>query len=82
MLDIQTTDPAWYQLLVSPLTEEHKKELEEVFRLADQKKAAAGEQSNRYLFIVLFCLHCVYCCDIVIVWNVTKIFLRDREQYC
>jgi len=41
--DIQSTDPAWYQLLVSELTEDHKKELEEVFRLADQKKAAFGE---------------------------------------
>ena len=45
-VDIQSTDPAWYQLLVSPLTEEHKKDLEEVFRLAEQKKAAAGECSS------------------------------------
>ena len=43
-VDIQSTDPAWYQLLVSPLTEEHKKDIEDVFRLADQKKAAAGQQ--------------------------------------
>jgi len=44
LLDIQSTDPAWYQLLVSQLTAEHRKDLEEVFRLAEQKKAAAGEQ--------------------------------------
>ena len=44
LLDIQSTDPAWYQLLVSQLTEEHKKELEDVFRLAEQKRAAAGQQ--------------------------------------
>jgi len=50
LLDIQSTDPAWYQLLVSHLTEEHKKELEDVFRLAEQKKAAAGEQ----LYAVVF----------------------------
>jgi len=48
--DIQSADPAWYQLLVSQLTDEHKKDLEEVFRLADQKKAAAG------LFHLLHCL--------------------------
>ena len=40
--DIQTTDPAWYQLLISPLNDEHKKDMEEVFRLAEQKKAATG----------------------------------------
>ena len=40
--DIQTTDPTWYQVLISPLNEEHRKDMEEVFRLAEQKKAAAG----------------------------------------
>jgi len=40
--DIQTTDPAWYHLLISPLNDEHKKDMEEVFRHAEQKKAAAG----------------------------------------
>jgi len=49
--DIQSADPAWYQLLVSQLTDEHKKDLEEVFRLADQKKAAAG---LFHLLIALF----------------------------
>jgi len=45
-LDIQSSDPAWYQLLVSQLTEEDKKEIEEVFRLADQKRAAAGQSCH------------------------------------
>jgi len=29
-------------VLISPLNEEHRKDMEEVFRLAEQKKAAAG----------------------------------------
>jgi len=54
--DIQSADPAWYQLLVSPLTEEHRKDLEDVFRLAEQKKAAAGQLasiSSLHLLLIL-----------------------------
>lgn len=39
---LQTQDPNWYNLLISHLTAEQKTELEEVFTLADQRKAAAG----------------------------------------
>lgn len=38
---IQMTDPAWYQALTGQLTEEQTKGLQEVFLLADQRKAAA-----------------------------------------
>ena len=35
------TDPAWYQALTGQLTDEQTKGLQEVFLLADQRKAAA-----------------------------------------
>ncbi|XP_064603784.1 importin-7-like [Liolophura sinensis] len=51
---LQTQDPNWYNLLISQLTAEQKTELEEVFTLADQRKAAAEsrriEQGGGYVF--------------------------------
>lgn len=42
ILALQTSDPNWYNSLISQLTEEQRKEVEEVFKLADQRSAAAG----------------------------------------
>lgn len=39
--DLQIADPGWYQALTGSLTDEQKKGLQEVFVLADQRKAAA-----------------------------------------
>ena len=39
---LQTSDPAWYGMITSQLTPEQNKQLEEVFKLADQRKAVAG----------------------------------------
>lgn len=51
---IQANDPSWYQILTSHLTMEQQMELQEVFLLADQRKAAAEskriEQSGGYVF--------------------------------
>lgn len=40
-VDIQASDPAWYGMLTAHLTCEQQKSLQEVFVLADQRKAAA-----------------------------------------
>ena len=39
---IEQRDPAWYQALCGHLNDRQKKELNEVFKLADQRKAAEG----------------------------------------
>ena len=64
---IQQSDPAWYQALVGNLTEEQRKDIDEIFRLSDQRRAAAGTQTAHFLFIcacsysfVLIVLHRYY----------------------
>ena len=39
---MQGTDPQWYNLLMSELTPEQLKEIEDIFTLADQRKAVTG----------------------------------------
>lgn len=39
---LQTADPTWYSALTSSLHDYQAKELEEVFRLSEQRRAAAG----------------------------------------
>ena len=41
----ETRDPAWYQALVSHLSEDQRKDLQEVVKLAEQRKEAAGTVS-------------------------------------
>ncbi|XP_063236920.1 importin-7 [Bacillus rossius redtenbacheri] len=52
--DVQRNDPTWYHALVGALTPEQQKSLQDVFVLADQRKAAAEskriEQSGGYVF--------------------------------
>lgn len=45
--DIQTRDPAWYQALTQALDEEQGKQLQDIGTLADQRRAAHGEQQLR-----------------------------------
>jgi len=40
--DLQAADPAWYTIITSELTPDQTKQLDDVFKLADQRKAAAG----------------------------------------
>ncbi|VDI02496.1 Hypothetical predicted protein [Mytilus galloprovincialis] len=51
---IQTADPVWYQALMTPVTPEQTKELEDVFKLAEQRHAAAEskriEDAGGYVF--------------------------------
>uniref|UniRef100_A0AAQ5ZQZ7 Importin N-terminal domain-containing protein n=1 Tax=Amphiprion ocellaris TaxID=80972 RepID=A0AAQ5ZQZ7_AMPOC len=42
--NIQTRDPAWYQALTQALDEEQGKQLHDIGTLADQRRAAHGEQ--------------------------------------
>ena len=49
--DIKTTDPNLYNILTSHLSAEQQKSFEEIFVLADQRKAAAGMFVIFYLFI-------------------------------
>lgn len=51
---LKTTDPNWYNMLASPLTAEDQSSLDDVYLLADQRKAAAEskriEKSGGYVF--------------------------------
>lgn len=42
-LGLAGQDSVWYQTLVSGLTQAQVKELEEIFKLAEQKKAVASK---------------------------------------
>ncbi|XP_022334260.1 importin-7-like isoform X2 [Crassostrea virginica] len=52
--NLQGNDPNWYNSLISQLTEEQRKEVEEVFKLAEQRRAAAEsrkiEERGGYIF--------------------------------
>ena len=41
-LECERRDQAWYQALVGHLSEDQKKDLQEVVKLAEQRKEAAG----------------------------------------
>ena len=47
--DLQSVDGNWYSIITSQLTPEQTKQLEDVFKLAEQRKAAAGIYSFCYL---------------------------------
>jgi hypothetical protein len=51
---IEQADKVWYEQLVGALTEEQRKDIEEIFRLAEQRRAAAEskkiEQAGGYNF--------------------------------
>lgn len=40
---LQRKDPSWYNALMSPLSVQQRQAMEEVFVLANQRKAAAGK---------------------------------------
>ena len=40
---LQSRDPQWYAAMMNPLTKEQNNELQQVFTIADQRTAAAGE---------------------------------------
>lgn len=44
--DIQSRDPAWYQALTQALDEEQRKHLQDIGTLADQRRAAHGENQR------------------------------------
>lgn len=41
--DIETANPSWFQALTGHLSEEQRKELQNVSTLANQRKAAQGK---------------------------------------
>lgn len=43
---LEQQDPVWYQTLTAHLTEDQGKEVQEVFKLAEQRRAAAGMYSR------------------------------------
>uniref|UniRef100_W5ND80 Importin 8 n=1 Tax=Lepisosteus oculatus TaxID=7918 RepID=W5ND80_LEPOC len=44
LLRIQSADAAWYQSLVSPLSDDQKKQLQEIYSLAQQRRSAGKGQ--------------------------------------
>uniref|UniRef100_A0A4W3GXB4 Importin 8 n=1 Tax=Callorhinchus milii TaxID=7868 RepID=A0A4W3GXB4_CALMI len=46
LLNVQNTDSAWYQVLTAPLSEDQKKQLQEIFVLTEERKNAAGESAQ------------------------------------
>ena len=53
LVAIQQRDPGWYEALVRPLTSEQKKDLQEIFKLAEQRRAVQGTYIHRSL-VTLF----------------------------
>ncbi|OXB52634.1 hypothetical protein ASZ78_009802, partial [Callipepla squamata] len=54
LLAVQSRDAAWYHLLTAPLSEDQKKQLQEIYTLAEQRRNAAEtktiEQQSGYTF--------------------------------
>lgn len=44
---MQNTDAAWYQVLIAPLSEDQKKQLQEIFVLTEERKNAAESKKIR-----------------------------------
>lgn len=40
---VQSRDAAWYHSLTAPLSEDQKKQLQEIYTLAEHRRTAAGE---------------------------------------
>ncbi|XP_041111080.1 importin-8 isoform X1 [Polyodon spathula] len=43
LLKIQSTDAAWYQCLTAPLSDDQKKQLQEIYTLSQQRKNSTGK---------------------------------------
>ncbi|XP_033832240.1 importin-8 isoform X2 [Periophthalmus magnuspinnatus] len=43
LLRVQNTDTSWYQRLTAPLSDDQKKQLQEIYGIAQQRKAAKGQ---------------------------------------
>lgn len=46
LLTVQSRDAAWYHSLTAPLSEDQKKQLQEIYTLAEHRRAAAGSVSR------------------------------------
>ena len=53
-VDLQNSDPNWYSALTAGLNADQTKELEEVFRLSEQRRAAAGKCFPFILYLFIF----------------------------
>lgn len=47
--DLQAADSGWYLALTSHLTPAQQREIEDVFKLADQRKAASGKRKHDWI---------------------------------
>ncbi|KAH0514418.1 Importin-8 [Microtus ochrogaster] len=52
LLTVQNRDAAWYQLLVAPLSEDQKRKLQEVYTLAEHRRAMGGQPSFPHIRLV------------------------------
>uniref|UniRef100_A0A6Q2X3V6 Importin N-terminal domain-containing protein n=1 Tax=Esox lucius TaxID=8010 RepID=A0A6Q2X3V6_ESOLU len=81
--NIQARDPAWYQALTQSLDEEQGKHLHDIGTLADQRRAAHGEENPCKTAIQLFHrkspLVWLFCC-IIVLFSHSRI-QDDRETW-
>uniref|UniRef100_A0A672RJN6 Importin-8-like n=1 Tax=Sinocyclocheilus grahami TaxID=75366 RepID=A0A672RJN6_SINGR len=47
LLRVQSSDAGWYQSLTSPLSEDQRKQLQEIYNLAQQRRSAGLKAQNR-----------------------------------
>uniref|UniRef100_A0A3B3ZZX6 Exportin-2 central domain-containing protein n=1 Tax=Periophthalmus magnuspinnatus TaxID=409849 RepID=A0A3B3ZZX6_9GOBI len=52
LLRVQNTDTSWYQRLTAPLSDDQKKQLQEIYGIAQQRKAAKGQWYSPGLVLV------------------------------
>uniref|UniRef100_A0A671WJ35 Importin 8 n=1 Tax=Sparus aurata TaxID=8175 RepID=A0A671WJ35_SPAAU len=46
LLRVQNTDTAWYQCLTAPLSDDQKKQLQEIYSISQQRRSTTGEKKN------------------------------------
>ncbi|PVD34212.1 hypothetical protein C0Q70_05478 [Pomacea canaliculata] len=49
--NLQAADSAWYAALTAQLTPQQQREIEDIFKLADQRKAASGRENDQKAFV-------------------------------
>uniref|UniRef100_A0A8C9YYY9 Importin 8 n=1 Tax=Sander lucioperca TaxID=283035 RepID=A0A8C9YYY9_SANLU len=57
LLRVQNTDAAWYQCLTAPLSDEQKKQLQEIYSISQQRRstAAKGQHTRAFRYKLLPC---------------------------
>uniref|UniRef100_A0A7N6B004 Importin N-terminal domain-containing protein n=1 Tax=Anabas testudineus TaxID=64144 RepID=A0A7N6B004_ANATE len=64
LLRVQNTDAAWYQCLTAPLSDDQKKQLQEIYSISQQRRSTAAKGQgggSREAFVFLFVPRFCFC---------------------